>query len=397
MGKPLSGLKVLDFTRFFAGPFCTMLLGDHGADVVKVEAPGGDLTRRQGPPFLAENGMTYFSANRNKRSIEIDSRTEEGRALIFRLAREADIIVENFRPAVMKRMGVDYETVSAVNPGIIYASLSALGSDGPQADRGGFDITVQAEFGFMSISGEKNGKSIKQGTSVFDLVSGLYAYSGIASALLQRAKTGRGQRVETSLMEAQVSFLVDAGMEYLIAGDVRQRWGSEHSQIVPYKVFSTADGEMVIGAGYQTVYEPFARAIGRADLITDPRFALLRDRVINRDVMYEILDAEIAKYTTADLIAKLNEAGVPNAPVNDMAEVFRHPQLLHRRMLLNLDHELYGQVPTIGSAIKYSGFEVTSGWTAPPLLGENSDDILRSWLGEEESDKSILATAAGRP
>lgn len=379
--KPLAGIKVLDLTRFFAGPFCTMQLGDHGADVVKVEAPGGDQTRRQGPPFHAGNGMTYMAANRNKRSVEIDARTEEGRELLFCLAAKADVVVENFRPPVLKRMGIDYERVSAVNPGVIYSSLSALGADGPQAGRGGFDITVQAEFGFMSISGERNGKPIKQGTSVFDLVSGLYAFSGIMAALLQRKENGRGQKVETSLMEAQITFLVDAGMEYLLAGETRQRWGSEHSQIVPYKAFTTADGEMVIGAGYQTVYEPFCSAIGRPDLITDPRFSTLEARVSNREEMYDILNHEIAHHSTADLIERLEAAGVPNAPVNDMAAVFAHPQALHRRMRLTLEHPEYGPVETIGAGIKYSSFEITEGWRAPPLLGEHREEVLADWLG----------------
>ncbi len=382
MEKPLAGLRVLDLTRFFAGPFCTMHLGDHGADVVKVEAPGGDQTRRQGPPFFAGNGMTFLSANRNKRSIVLDTRTEEGRALLLRLALRADVVVENFRPPVLRRMGIDYATVAATNPGVIYASLSALGADGPDAARGGFDITVQAEFGFMSITGERGGKSIKQGTSVFDLVSGLYAFAGILAALRQRERTGRGQIVETSLMEAQVSFLVDAAMEYLAAGVVRERWGSEHSQIVPYKAFRAADGEIVIGAGYQTVYEPFCRAIGRADLLDDPRFRTLELRVTNREAMYAILDPEIARHPIAHLIAILEAAGVPNAPVNDMARVFAHRQLLHRNMRLDLAHPVYGSCPTIGPAIKYSGFEITEGWRAPPLLDENRSEVVDDWLGE---------------
>lgn len=385
--KPLAGIKVLDLTRFYAGPFCTMHLGDHGADVLKVEVPGGDPTRRQGPPFYHGNGMTFMATNRNKRSIEIDAKTQGGRDLLFRLACAADVVVENFRPPVLARMGIDYERVCAANPRVIYASLSALGSDGPQADRGGFDLTVQAEFGFMSISGEKGGKSIKQGTSTFDLVSGIYAFSGVLAALLQREKTGRGQIVQTSLMEAEVSFLVDAAMEYLLAGHVRQKWGSEHSQIVPYKAFVTADGEMVIGAGYQTVYEPFCRAIGREDLITDARFATLEDRVVNREAMYEILDAEILRFTNDALDALLEKAGVPHAPVNDIARTFAHPQLLHRRMLLELDHPIYGRVPTIGAPLKYSAFEITEGWHPPPLLGEGAETAMADWLG--------LTTTAG--
>lgn len=244
----------------------------------------------------------------------------------------------------------------------------------------------------MSISGEKGGKSIKQGTSVFDLVTGLYAYSGIVTALLQRKETGRGQRVETSLMESQVSFLVDAAMEYLIAGQLREKWGSEHSQIVPYKVFSTTDGEVVIGAGYQTVYEPFVRAIEREDLITDPRFATLAARVENRNEMYRILDAEVMKYTNAEIIARLDKVGVPNAPVNNIAQVFNHPQLLHRRMLLSLDHPQYGVVPAIGSAVKYSGFDVEEGWRAPPLLNDGADSVLEDWLGISRSRQTARAT-----
>jgi len=379
--KPLSGIRVLDLTRFYAGPFCSMHLGDHGADVLKVELPGGDPTRRQGPPFHGDNGMTFMATNRNKRSLVLDAKTGEGRALLFRLACAADVVVENFRPPVLKRMGIDYETVSAANPRVIYSSLSALGADGPQAERGGFDLTVQAEFGFMSISGEKGGKSIKQGTSTFDLVSGLYAFSGVLAALLHRDRTGRGQVVQTSLMEAEVSFLVDAAMEYLLAGKVRQKWGSEHSQIVPYKAFATADGEMVIGAGYQSVYEPFCKAIGRADLITDPRFATLEDRVTNRDRIYEILDAELLTLDNETLASRLAEAGVPHAPVNDIARTFAHPQLLHRRMLLELDHPVYGPTVTIGAPLKYSGFEIDRDWRPPPLLDEGGAEAVAEWLG----------------
>lgn len=379
--KPLSGIRVLDLTRFYAGPFCSMHLGDHGADVLKVEIPGGDPTRRQGPPFHGENGMTFMATNRNKRSLVLDAKTKEGRALLFQLTCAADVVVENFRPPVLKRMGIDFDTVSAANPKVIYSSLSALGADGPQAERGGFDLTVQAEFGFMSISGEKGGKSIKQGTSTFDLVSGLYAFSGVLAALLHRNRTGRGQIVQTSLMEAEVSFLVDAAMEYLLAGNVRQKWGSEHSQIVPYKAFNTADGEMVIGAGYQTVYEPFCEAIGREDLISDPRFTNLEDRVNNRDEMYKILDAELLKYTNDALGEILAKASVPHAPVNDIARTFAHPQLLHRRMLLELEHPDYGPTATIGAPIKYSDFEIDSNWRPPPLLGEGGTAAVREWLG----------------
>jgi len=379
--KALEGLRVLDFTRLYAGPFCTMQLGDLGADVVKVEMPGGDPLRHQGPPFHHHQSMSFLSANRNKRSIVLDLKTREGLETARKLAATADVIVENFRPGVMDRMGLGYDTISAENPRVIFASLSGLGADGPYRDRGAFDIIVQAEFGYMSITGEKGGKPLKQGTSVFDLVCGLYGVNGIMSALYQREKTGIGQRIETSLLEGEVSFLVDAAMDYLVTGTIRDRWGSEHSNIVPYKVFDTADGEIVIAAGYQNLFESFAKAMGLERLLDDPRFAQHSDRIKNREAFYEILDPEVRKWTTEDLYKLLDAAGVPCAPVNNMKEVFHHPQVLHRKMVTQIPHPTRGPVPSIGPAVKYSGFEVTDGWTAPPALGEHTDEVLKDWLG----------------
>lgn len=379
--KALEGLRVLDFTRLYAGPFCTMQLGDLGADVVKVEMPGGDPLRHQGPPFHHHQSMSFLSANRNKRSIVLDLKTREGLETARKLAATADVIVENFRPDVMDRMGLGYDAISAENPRVIFASLSGLGADGPYRDRGAFDIIVQAEFGYMSITGEKGGKPIKQGTSIFDLVCGLYGVNGIMSALYQREKTGIGQRIETSLLEGEVSFLVDAAMDYLVTGTIRDRWGSEHSNIVPYKVFDTADGEIVIAAGYQNLFESFVKAMGLERVLDDPRFAEHSDRIKNREAFYEVLDPEVRKWTTEDLYKLLDAAGVPCAPVNNMEEVFHHPQVLHRKMVTQIPHPTRGPVPSIGPAVKYSGFEVTDSWTAPPALGEHSDEVLRDWLG----------------
>lgn len=379
--KALSGIKVLDLTRFFAGPFCTMLLGDIGADVVKVESERGDPTREQGPPFYKGLGMTFLSSNRNKKSIIIDMKTREGLDLVKSLIGKADVLVENFRPGVMERLGLGYDALSQANPRLIYATMSGLGADGPQAARGGFDITVQAEFGFMSITGEPGGRSVKLGTSVYDLVCGLYAYSGILAALYQREQTGRGQRIETSLMEGEVTFLADAAMEYLTTGVSRDRLGSEHANIVPYKVFQAADGEIVIGAGYQDVYEKFMRALGREELIADPRFLTLNDRVNNRVDIYREIDPVVAKYSIEALSDLLNKHGVPWAPVNKLDKVFAHEQLLARNMLLQLQHASYGEIPSLGAAVKFSGFDVARDWSAPPMLGEHTDDVLKSWLG----------------
>jgi len=380
--KPLDGIKVLDFTRLFAGPFCTMLLGDLGADVVKIEAPEGDPIRPQGPPFHKGFSFSFLAVNRNKRSVVLDMKTPDGKARARRLALAADVIVENFRPGVMDRLGLGYESLAADRPGLIYAAMSGLGSDGPYKDVGAFDLTIQAEGGYMSLTGERGGQPIKLGTSAFDLICGQYAMGAIATALFQRERTGKGQKIETSLFESEITFLVDAGMEYLTTGVSRGKWGSEHANLVPYKAFEAADGWVVIGAGIQNLFEGFMQGIGRSDLVTDPRFSALKGRVANRDALYAILDQEVRRWTVAGLVGKLSAAQVPCSPVNDMERVFTHPQALHRGMVQKVAHRDYGELPVIGPAVKYGGFDVTEGWQAPPQLGEHGEAVAAEWLGE---------------
>ncbi len=392
--KPLTGTRVVDFTRHFAGPFCTMLLGDLGADVVKIEEPGaGDPTRSLGPPFHHGLGMSFLAANRNKRSVALDLKRPEGRALARALLLRADVVVENFRPGVMERLGLGWERLAQENPGLVYAALSGYGADGPWSERGAFDLTIQAEGGYMSITGERGGAPIKLGTSAFDLVCGLYAKGGILAALLERARTGRGQRIETSLLEGQVSFLVNAAMEFLVAGRTPEKMGSEHPLSVPYKAFRTADGWLVIGAGTQNLCESFLAVLERRDLLSDERFATPAARVANRDHVYAILDDEVRRWPTADLAERLNKARVPCGVVNDMAHVFSHPQVLHRRMLQHLEHPRYGRLPALGAAVKYSGFDVSAEWTAPPELGEHTGAVLTEWLNLDHSRIHELATA----
>jgi succinate--hydroxymethylglutarate CoA-transferase len=380
--KPLAGLKVIDFTRVFAGPYCTMLLADLGADVVKVELPGeGDPLRTQGPPFHHGLGITYLAANRNKRSLTLDMSTDEGKQIAFDLCKGADVLVENFRPGVMPRLGLAYERLREVNPRLVYASISGMGADGPDKDLGAFDLTIQAIGGYMSITGERGGEPIKLGTSAFDMIAGMNCQTAVLAALLQRSMTGAGQKVETSLLEGEVAFLANAALEYLLTGRNPQKWGSEHAQQVPYKAFETADGWAIIGAGYQNIWMAFLGVIGREDLQEDPRFADLAGRVTHRDALYEVVDAEVRKHRTADLLARLDAAKVPCAPVNDMEQVFAHRQVLHRGMLRPVEHPSYGTLPQIGPASKYSAFRVEDGWTAPPLLGEHSAEVLRDWLG----------------
>lgn len=379
--KPLSNIKVLDFSRIIAGPFCTMLLGDLGADVVKVESQEGDSLRHQGPPFYHGHSSGFLAFNRNKRSVVLDLRDPRDKATALGLADRADILVENFRPGVMDRLGLGYDALQARNPRLIYTSISGMGASGPDRDMGAFDLTIQAEAGYMSITGERNGAPIKLGTSAFDLICGQYALSAILACLYQRQTTGAGQRIETSLFEGQISFLADAGMDYLTTGARREKWGSEHSSLVPYKAFRTADGWIVIGAGHQKLFEKLLAILDRSDLANDPRFLSVQDRNRNRDALYADLDAAIATCVTSELLARLRQAGVPASPVNDVGQVFAHPQALHRGMLQHLQHQRYGRVPTIGPAVKYGGFDILEDWQAPPDLGEHQSQVVADWIG----------------
>lgn len=381
VNKPLSGIRVVDFTRFFAGPYCAQLLGDLGAEVIKLEMPGtGDPLRLQGPPFVHGNGITYYATNRNKRSITVDLQTPGGQKLARELCMKADVVLENFRPNVLKRFKLDYESLAQERPSLIYASISGFGPDGPDADQGAFDLTIQALGGYMSITGDRDGAPIKLGTSAFDMLSGMNCQTAILAALLQRATTGTGQKIDTSLLESEVAFLANAALEYLITGVEPQKWGSEHAQQVPYKAFKTSDGWAVIGAGFQNFYEAFVKILGRPDLATDPRFKEMDGRVTNREALYAALDAEVLKFTTAEIISALEAARVPCAPVNNMEQVFGHRQVKHRKLRLDLEHPSYGPMPTLGPAARYSAFDVTDGWTAPPLVGEHTEHILKEWL-----------------
>ncbi len=357
--KPLAGVKIVDFTRVFAGPYCSMLLADLGAEVVKVEMPGqGDPLRTQGPPFHHGIGITFLATNRNKRSITLNLQSAEGQDIARKLCAQADVVIENFRPDVMPRLRLGYEELSALNPRLVYASISGMGADGPDMRVGAFDLTIQAIGGYMSITGEPGGAPIKLGTSAFDMIAGMNCQAAILAALLQRKESGEGQKIETSLLEGEVAFLANAALEYLLTDVTPRKWGSEHPQQAPYKAFQTADGFAIIGAGYQNLFESFMEVLGRRDLVEDSRFRDLAGRVTHRKELYELLDAEVKRHSTAELIHKLEAAKVPCAPVNDIKEVFNHRQVLHREMLQQVEHPTYGSLPQLGSAAKYSAFDV---------------------------------------
>jgi len=380
--KPLTGIRILDFSRFLSGPYGTMLLGDLGAEVLKVEdTASGDPLRVQGPPFFRGEGVTYHAANRNKKSLQSNLKNPEHLKRVRELCDAADVVVENFRPGVMDQFGLHYEALKATNPRLIYASISGYGADGPLAEQGAFDLTIQAYGGYMSITGEENGPPVKPGTSAFDLIAGMNLCTAVLAAVLHRVQTGQGQRIETSLLEGQVAFLANAALEYLYGFGVPGRLGSGHPQLVPYKVFRTADGFLVIGAGVQNIWESLARALGRGDLIDHPKFKDLATRVANRAFCNETVESETSKHSTELLAVLLGAAGVPCSPVNTMDKVFAEEQVLHRQMVVPLAKGTSSEVATVGSSVKYSAFEVTDGWSLPPALGEGGDELASSWLG----------------
>ncbi len=386
MRLPLEGLKVLDLSRFLAGPYCSMLLGDHGAEVLKVEPPGsGDPTRVQGPPFADGEGLTFLATNRNKRSVVLDFKNDDELALVRKLATTVDVIVENFRPGVLSRFGLDYASLQAKNPKLVYGSISGFGPDGPIAEQGAFDLTIQALGGYMSITGEPGGPPVKLGTSAIDMLAGMNLYSGILIALLERGRTGRGQLVETSLLESQVAFLSNAAYEHLLGFGVPRKWGSEHPQLVPYKAFRTADGWIVIGAGVQNLFEKLVRTLGRGDLIEDPRFLTLGRRLENREIVNTAVENLTLMHNTTPLVKLLSDAGVPCAPVSTVEEVFNNEQVLHRNMKVNVEADSPARSVTLGSPVKYSAFEITQCWAPPPKLNEGGQALINDWLSSESN------------
>jgi formyl-CoA transferase len=393
---PLDGIRVLDLTRVLAGPYCTMFLGDLGAEVVKVEQPGvGDDTRGWGPPFVGGESAYFLCVNRNKKSITVDLKSQDGVGLLRRLAERADVLIENFRPGAMERLGLGEKDLRANNPRLIYASLSGFGADGPMSDAPGYDLIVQAWGGLMSITGMPEGDPTKVGVAIIDLVAGLMLGKAIVSALFAREQLGIGQKIDTSLLEAEVACLINVGSNYLIEGKIPERWGNAHSSIVPYQSFKTTDGYVVIGVASEGIWRRFSTAIGRSELADDPRFAKNSDRVQNRDVLIAALSEIFLGRKTDAWMKLLNEAEVPCAPVQTIDQVFKAPQVLHREMLVKVEHPTAGTVPMAGIPVKFSATPASIR-LAPPILGQHTEEVLTSWLGIERAEieelkrKSVL-------
>ena len=387
---PLHGIRVLDLTRVLAGPYCTMFLGDLGAEVVKVEQPGiGDDTRGWGPPFTGGESAYFLCVNRNKKSVTIDLKSTEGVALLRRLAERADVLIENFRPGTMERLDLSEKDLRAANPRLIYASLSGFGADGPMSDAPGYDLIVQAWGGLMSITGPADGEPSKVGVAIIDLVAGLMLGKSIAAALFAREKLGVGQKIDTSLLEAEVACLINVGSNYLVEGNIPRRWGNAHPSIVSYQSFKTEDGYLVIGVASEGIWRRFCQAIGRAEWADDSRFEKNSNRVENRSLLIDLLAEIFLSRSTDEWLKLLNSAEVPCAPVQTVDQVFKAPQVLHREMLIQVEHPTAGTVRMAGIPVKFS-LTPASVRLPPPLLGQHNEEVLESWLGIDDKEISEL-------
>ncbi|HJW53054.1 MAG TPA: CaiB/BaiF CoA-transferase family protein [Burkholderiaceae bacterium] len=388
MTTALAHLRVLDLTRVLAGPWCTQLLADLGADVIKVERPGtGDDTRGWGPPYLADasgretgEAAYYLAANRNKRSVTIDITRPEGQDLVRALARRSDIVVENYKVDQLKSYGLDYETLSSGHDRLIYCSITGFGQTGPQRDRPGYDFIIQGSGGFMSITGERDdragGGPQKAGVAVSDLMTGMYAAVAILAAVTDREHSGRGQYIDLALYDVMLAMLANMNMNYLTSGRAPKRAGNAHPNIVPYQVFAAADGHVIVAVGNDAQYAKFCEVAGRGDLATDPRFVRNADRVRHRAVLVPMLEELVRQRSAAWWLESLDAAKVPCGPINDIAQALADPQVAARGMRIDLPHPLAGHVPLVANPIHLS--RTPPAYTSPPpLLGQHTEDVLR--------------------
>ncbi len=372
---PLEGVKVVDCSQIMAGPYCTMLLGDMGADVIKIEKPDGDDVRRSGPPFINGESAAFLAINRNKRSIVLDLKEPEGVDIARSLVKDADVFVQNLRPGTMDRLGLGYDALSGLNPSLVYCSISGYGGTGPSSHRSSFDLVAQGEAGLMSITGIPGEVPVKVGVPITDLNAGMYSAFGVLSAYVHRLRTGVGQHVDTSLLEAGIAYTVWESAIYFATGKAPGPTGSAHPLSAPYQAFKTADGYLTLGAPNQSNWERMCAAVDRTDLLEDRRFGSNADRNQNLRTLVATLEVTFAEKDTAYWLQVLDAAGVPCGPIRDMAEVYADPQVLAREMAVEIGHPSAGRIRNIGIPVKLSA---TPGAIRrpPPRLGEHTDEVL---------------------
>lgn len=375
----LRGVKILDLSRALAGPYGTLLLGDLGAEIIKIEMPGrGDDTRSLVDVTLGGIAAYYLSINRNKKSVVLDLKRKEGRDVFYRMVESADVVYDNFRPGVVEKLGVDYDTLKKINPGIICCSISGYGHTGPFKDRPAFDLVIQGMGGGMSITGEPGRAPSRMGFAIGDLGGGIFGAMGVLAALISRQRTGEGQKVDISMLDTQLSLLAYVGQYYLINGIVPQPIGSAHQSLVPYQAFKASDRWIVITCTPQ-FWPQMCKAIGHQELETDPRFDNPLARLKNRDELIAILEDILARKTADEWLSALEEAGVPCGPVNTVDRAFSDPQILARDMVVEIDHPTAGRYRAVGNPIKSSLLEKTQKFSAPPRLGEHTGEVLKKF------------------
>ncbi|MBA4602249.1 CaiB/BaiF CoA transferase family protein [Thermoactinomyces mirandus] len=374
---PLTGIQVLDLSRVLAGPFCTMILGDLGADVIKVEAPGqGDETRGWGPPWAGETSAYYLSVNRNKRSMVLNLKTEQGQAILLDLVRHADILVENFKVGTLAKFGLPPKRLLEINPRLIVAEISGFGQNGPFSHKAGYDYMIQALSGLMSITGSPESGPMKVGVAIVDVLTGLFTATGILAALHERNSSGKGQILDVALFDASVASLVNVASNYLISGKVPQLLGNAHPNIAPYQLFQTRDQPIIIAVGNDTQFRRLAECLGCPWLAEDPRFAKNSARVVNRKALVQKLETILTKHTSSHWISLFEELNLPSAPIQTLDQVFSRSQVKERNLLVEMEHPTAGNISLVGSPLNFSRTPV-SYRKYPPLLGEHTEEILR--------------------
>jgi len=376
LAGPLEGIRVLDLTRSLAGPYCTMMLADLGADVIKVEIPAtGDETRAWGPPFIGGESSYFLSVNRNKRSMTLNLKDPRGKEVLRRLASASDVLAESFRPGTAKDLGIDYDAIRRLNDRLVYCSISGFGQYGPYKDKAGYDVVAQAMGGIMSITGERGGRPVRVGVAIGDICAGMLAAYGILAALYRRSVDGRGDYVDTSLLDGQVAILTYMGGYYLATGKQPERLGTAHPSIVPYQMFKAKDDYFIVAVGNDGIWRRFCDALGLREFKEDPRFRTNPDRVRNRDELIPVLEKAFSREPVAHWLTVLEEAGVPCGPVNTLDRVFNDPHVQEREMVVKLSHKRAGEIRVTGVPVKLTR-RPGSVQRPPPILGEHTEEIL---------------------